>query len=303
MEMQRTYPDLAFRGRRLVPDKPHLANSSRSSSGKAGHTVGRTYSDNSKDAELPKREGRAAAGELPVDSGTGDGGTDRDSAGMSTTNADDDEVSGPLGIPHHSLHITLRAVSQAERDLKHRESQQAAAGNTHTHILFHLFTLQFTLKSICTGAHNKTLTEEEPSSLSTEDEERDLRELAQRMDQLCMQDQPRQPQPRRRGGNRRREESTEGEAEEQRYRKPVMERGPALSHDVTRCSRSSQVDPAVMKEQRRPTVTDCQGCGGAGGGGRRNAGQQEVGVDPQIAATGQAREEEEDEEPPQSFNI
>ncbi|KAG7214381.1 hypothetical protein INR49_023092 [Caranx melampygus] len=291
MEMQRIYPDLAFRGRRLVPDKPHLANSSRSSSGKAGDAAGHSYSDDSKDAELPKRDGRAAAGELSGDSGTGSGDTDRNSGGMSTTNADDDEVSGPPGIPHHSLHITLRAASQAERDLKYRESQQAAA-----------------------GAHNMRPTEEEPSSLSTEDEERDLRELAQRMEQFCVQEQPRQPQPKRRGENRRREESTnkdrrrkerkestEGEAEEQRYRKPVMETGPALSHDVTRCSRSSQADPAVMKEQRQPTVTDCQGCGCGGG----SAGQQEVGVDPQIAARGQGgeEEEEEDEEPPQTFII
>uniref|UniRef100_A0A4W6BMR0 Spermatogenesis-associated protein 2 PUB-like domain-containing protein n=1 Tax=Lates calcarifer TaxID=8187 RepID=A0A4W6BMR0_LATCA len=165
MEMQRTYPDLAFRGRPLVPDKQ--ANSSRSSS-KTVHTASDNYSDDSKAVELPKRDcikGTKAApadskndgskaDEVLGDNGRSSGANDGNSGGNTTpgntTSSSfsnnngsrvDDELSGPQAI---SLHITLRAGHKAEQGLKPGESQptteptawmqqQAPAGNTHTH--------------------------------------------------------------------------------------------------------------------------------------------------------------------------
>ncbi|XP_056250512.1 uncharacterized protein si:ch211-189a15.5 isoform X2 [Seriola aureovittata] len=305
IEMQRTYPDLAFRGRLLLPDKPHPANGSRSSS-KAVLAVGHHYSDDSKDAELSKRDARAAAtavcsnsdgskaGEVLGDSVRSSGCSDRNSGGTSTPanpasssfiNTDDDEFSGPQAI---SLHITLRAGAKAEQDQRPGESQPTAGP-----------------QQAAAGEHNKRPTQPEPSSLTTEDDEEDLRGLAERMGQLRVQEH-KQKELRRRGENRRREDSTnkerrkkdrkvstEGEAEEQKLRKPVMETGPALNHEASRCSGSSQPDPAAMKEQKQSTVTDCESCEGGG-----STGQQEGG-DPGP----EEEEEEEEEEPPQSFVI
>ncbi|XP_071337729.1 uncharacterized protein [Trachinotus anak] len=318
MEMQRTYPDLAFRGRPLVPDKPHQANSCRSSSKAVSHN----YSNDCKAAELPRRDcikGTKAAltaicskhdgskaDEVLGDNDRSSGYNDRNSGGTSTpgntssssfSNTDgsraDDEFSCPQAI---SLHITLRAGAKAEHGLKPGESQPTAGPPA------------WVQQETGAGIQNKSPTQPEPSSLGTEDEEKDLRELAERMGQLSVQEG--KQEPKRKGEVKRREEnsnkerrkkerkvSTEGEADMQTLRKPVMETGPALSHDAGRCTRSSQLDPAVMKEQKQPTVchpsalTDCQSCEGSSG--------QQGGEDPERAAAGRAEEEQ----PAHSFVI
>uniref|UniRef100_A0A3Q3JJG5 Spermatogenesis-associated protein 2 PUB-like domain-containing protein n=1 Tax=Monopterus albus TaxID=43700 RepID=A0A3Q3JJG5_MONAL len=168
MEMQRIYPDLAFRGRPLVSDKPHQANSSRSSS-KDAHTAMGNYGDDGKVAELCKadcikgtkaaatavgsRSDSSKAGDVFCDDGRSRGCNDGsggwstppgNTASSSFSHTDgsrvDEELSGPQAI---SLHITLRAGSKAEPSLKPGECQataeppawtqeQATAGNTHT---------------------------------------------------------------------------------------------------------------------------------------------------------------------------
>uniref|UniRef100_A0A7N8X469 Uncharacterized LOC113131454 n=1 Tax=Mastacembelus armatus TaxID=205130 RepID=A0A7N8X469_9TELE len=155
MEMQITYPDLAFRGRPLIPDKPHSANSSRSTS-KDDHIATDNHSDDGKVAGPPKRDcikGTKAAASTAYRKNDGskddevfvDNGSDYRTSGGTTTlgttatgsfsNGDrsrlDDELNGPQAL---SLHITLRAGSTAGQSLKTGE-QQAAAGDTHTHTL------------------------------------------------------------------------------------------------------------------------------------------------------------------------
>lgn len=156
MEMQMTYPDLAFRGRPLLPDKPHRANSSRSNS-KAVHIVSSSnYIDGSEAADLTKRacitgtktaattirskNDGSKADEVFGDDGRSSDCNDRNSGettdrptaqgdpiSISFSNSDggrvDDELSGPQAI---SLHITLRAGSTAEQSLKQVEPQPTA---------------------------------------------------------------------------------------------------------------------------------------------------------------------------------
>lgn len=56
MEMQMTYPDLAFRGRPLLPDKPHLANTSRKNGKAAQSASTNNYSLDSKASKLYRRD-------------------------------------------------------------------------------------------------------------------------------------------------------------------------------------------------------------------------------------------------------
>lgn len=164
MEMQETYPDLAFRGRPLLRDKPHQTNC------KAVHTDSTNNYSNNQAAELPKRDcikvTKAAAttilsrnygskaGEVSGDDGRSGGCNDRNSGGTtapgeavssSFSNADGSRVHDELSPPQAiSLHITLRAGSTAEQSLKPGEpqptaeppawtQQQTVAGNTVAH--------------------------------------------------------------------------------------------------------------------------------------------------------------------------
>lgn len=347
MEMQRIYPDLAFRGRPLVPDKPHQENSSssRSSSSKGVQTAG----DDSKGAEPHKRDSvkgtRAAASTVgcKADEAFGDNSTScnddfttpgtapqGNTVSSSTDRSRVDELSGPQAI---SLHITLRTGSNAEKSQKPGEpqpiaeplcwtQQQAAAGNTHTGngflASFSHFVLEnecfvacctknkFNINVIFTDALNRSLVKAEPPSLSSVDEEQELRELAQRMGQLQVhetrEEVKRKEEHKKGGENANKEKSkkwrkprTEGEPEEQNLRKPVMETGAALSRDANRRSTSSQYDHAVVKEQKQPnmyhpslvavTAADCEGCKRGGG-----TGQQE-GEDPGRADAARGEEQ------------
>lgn len=158
--------------------------------------------------------------------------------------------------------------------------------------------------TLFTGVQNKTPAKPELSSLGSIDEEKDLRDLAERMGQLCVQE--RKDELNRKGEKKRREEntnqemrkkgrkaSTEGEADEQNLRKPVMETGPAQGTDANRCTRSSQSE----REQRQLTVhhpspltvstADCQSCTGAG-----STGKPQEGEDSERAETGRGEEEQ-----------
>ncbi|XP_044068954.1 uncharacterized protein si:ch211-189a15.5 isoform X2 [Siniperca chuatsi] len=289
MEMQMTYPDLAFRGRPLLPDKPLPANSSRSSS-KADHTAStNNYRDDSKAADLPRRDcikgpkaaattirsknenGGSKADEVFGDDSRNRGGTtapgDTISSSFSSRGGSrvDAELSGPQAI---SLHITLRAESTAEQSLKPGESQPTAEPPSWTHQPTAADTLQ-----------DKRASNPEPPSLSSMDEEQELRELAERMGQLHVQET--KEEVKRKG---ERKASTEGEA--------VMETGPALSYAASRCTRSSQSGPALMKEQKQhpslPTVgtAGCQSCEEGGSAGQQGGG------DTDGAETGPGEEEQ-----------
>ncbi|XP_039994828.1 uncharacterized protein LOC120796267 isoform X2 [Xiphias gladius] len=316
MEMQRTYPDLSFRGRLLVPDKPHQANTSRCSS-KAVHTAIENYSDDNKVSELPKRNcikgtkvastsicsknDGSKADEVLGGNGRSSVCNDRNSGGsmspQNTTSSSfsnndgsrvDDELSGPQAI---SLHITLRAGSKAEKGPKSGESQLTAGPPASMQ------------QQAAAGIQNKRLAKPELPSLSSLDEEQELRELAVRMGQEIKDEVKTKGENKRGEENtnkeRRKKEkkaSTEGEVEEKIPRKPVMETGPAFSHDTSRCDISSQPYPAVMKEQKQPTLchpspltvsaADCQSCKIGG-----STGQQE-GEDTERAGTGQGEEEQ-----------
>lgn len=111
------------------------------------------------------------------------------------------------------------------------------------------------------------------------DEEQELRQLAQRMGQLHVSDTreevKRKDGPKKGGENVNKDKSkkwrkprTEGDAEEQSLRKPVMETGAAPSHEPSRCSRPSHYDHAAVKEQKQvhhPSLVsvapaDCESC-------------------------------------------
>lgn len=131
------------------------------------------------------------------------------------------------------------------------------------------------MRLVNTGLHSL-------SSMDEEQEERELRRLAERMGQLRVKDskQELRGKSERRGEEqtykeRRKKDkkaSTKEGAEESNLRRPVMETVPGLSHVTSGCIESSQSDTAVMKEERLPTVcetsmltfttVDCQSCKG-----------------------------------------
>ncbi|KAM6997221.1 uncharacterized protein LKV04_005948 [Tautogolabrus adspersus] len=151
MEMQMNYPDLSFRGRPLLSDKPHRANSSRSS-GKVVHTVSNNKTtDDSKAADLSKRDSVKGTKSTATTVCKENHGTSADdvfvenvkrsdcnSRSQSQTAAPGDNITssscntdgGRANDKHSHLqaispHITMRAGSTAEQSLKPGESQTA----------------------------------------------------------------------------------------------------------------------------------------------------------------------------------
>ncbi|CAB1450241.1 unnamed protein product [Pleuronectes platessa] len=233
MEMQRTYPDLAFRGRPLVPDKPHRAKRIRSIS-KDIHTDSGHCSDNSKASEIPKRHGikdikatskiicskidGSKADKMLGDEGRSSGFNDN-TPGYTTRricrdtdgNRVDVELSGPQAI---SLQMGLKP------------------GLTPP-----------TVDPPAAGIPKKRLSTPALPSLSSRDEDWELRGLAERMkDQLHVQENNEEvirKEENKRGENTNKERrenerkiSTEGEVEEQNLMKPVVETGPARCYDA-----------------------------------------------------------------------
>nr|XP_046257634.1 uncharacterized protein si:ch211-189a15.5 [Scatophagus argus] len=253
MEMQNTYPDLAFRGRPLLPSKPHRAHACRSSCKAIQTASTNNYSNDIKAAELPTRDCNVAV-TTSIRSKTDAGkaaevfGDDSRSPGFADTDRSrvDDKLSHALPA---SLHITLKAGSTAGQRLKPGEPQPTAE--------------PLTWAQPQTAADKQNKRPDSPG-LSSLTEDQQLRELAESMGHLHVhetKEEWRGKGEHKRGQEntnkeRRRKErktSTEREAEEQNLRRPVMETGPVLSH--ARCSRPSQCDPAVMREQKQPTVS------------------------------------------------
>ncbi|XP_034465369.1 uncharacterized protein LOC117775905 isoform X1 [Hippoglossus hippoglossus] len=218
MEMQRTYPDLAFRGRPLVPDKPHRAKRSRSSS-KVVHTASGHYSDSSKASEIPKRHGIKdinATSKIicsKIDGSKADNmlGDEGRSSSDTDGNRVDVELSGPQAI---SLHMGLKPGESSP-----------------------------TVDPSAADIPKKRLSRPDLPSLSSMDEERELKGLAERMrDQLHVQEtneEVNRKEENKRGENTNKERrenekkiSTEGEVEDPNLMKPVVETGPALSYDA-----------------------------------------------------------------------
>ncbi|KAF3708496.1 Spermatogenesis-associated protein 2 Spermatogenesis-associated protein PD1 [Channa argus] len=301
IEMQRNYPDLAFRGRPLVQDKLQQANSSRSSScSKDVHTA----SDDCRVTEPLKRDnikgtrGATTAFCKKNNSSKADDVLGNNSCGTnpqgSTTSSGtnesgvDDELSGPQAI---SLHITLRTGSKAEKSRKPEEPQTPAEEWMQQ-------------QALADAQNNKP---DLLSSMSSVDDDQDLIDLAERMGQIHVQETKdemnRKEESRRGDENKRKERRKKGrkmraqeESEEHNLRKPVMEIGPAVSHDVSRCTRSSLSVHAVMKQQKQATAShhlplnistaDCESSKGGGG----STGQQE-GEEAGRAETGHGEEE------------
>ncbi|XP_073338181.1 uncharacterized protein [Pagrus major] len=303
MEMQMTYPDLAIRGRPLLPDKPHRANSTRGSN-KAVHTASTSNSsDDSKAAELHRKDSikdtKAAAtttcsknfgsraAEVFGEDGRSSGQTSVPGDAISSNFSNiDDEPSHPQAV---SLHITLRAGSTAEKRLKPGETQPTAEPPARKQ------------KQTTADPQNKRPASPGPPSMSSMDEEQELRELAEKMGQLHVHEakmETKRKEEKERGEESRNKErrkkerkaSTEREGEEQNLRRPVIETGPARSHAARRCNRSSQSDPAVMKEQKKPSpltvsTADRQSCRGGSSG-------QQDGEDTERAEAGRGEEEQ-----------
>ncbi|XP_054455607.1 uncharacterized protein si:ch211-189a15.5 isoform X4 [Anoplopoma fimbria] len=315
MEMQMTYPDLAFRGRPLLPGKPQRGKSSS----KDVHTT--SINDNSGDsqaAEVPKIEcikgTKAAAATIrskydgsKADKVFGDdcrdsGCNDRNSGGPLPENTNSSHISNTDGSRDYafrdpqgnSLHITLRAAFRAEESLKPGEAQPTSEPPA------------LTQHQTVADLQNKRLTNPKLPSMSSTDEVQEQRELADSMYQLHLQDTKKEGERKEENkkeekntnnerSNTEREASTEEEAEEENLGKPAMT-APALGCAASRCTRSSQSDPAVMKEQKQHTVchhstlavstVDCQSCIGG-----ETTEQQEI-EDTAIAETGRGVEEQ-----------
>lgn len=124
------------------------------------------------------------------------------------------------------------------------------------------------------------------------DEEQDLRKLAERMGQPHVQETKEEVKSKeenkreeqntnRERRKKERKASTEGEAEEQNLRKPVMETGPALSHAYSE-KQSTVCHHSLLTVSK----ADSQSCKGGGSPGQRE-GEDTVG-----AETGRGDEEQ-----------
>ncbi|XP_062286187.1 uncharacterized protein si:ch211-189a15.5 [Scomber scombrus] len=282
MEMQMTYDDLAIRGRPVLQDKPHRANSHKSSSKSVHAASTNNNSSDSKAVPPPDRDciksTKPAATTLSskpdgskvcemigknsrssgCNDGSGGGGgisTPANNTSSSFKNSDgsrvDDEDRSPQDI---TLHITLRAGSNAEQSLKPGESQPTAEPPA------------WTQQQAATDLQNKRTTKSRASLSDRHGRGAGaLRELAERMGQLHVQQTQRGGEEKRdnktgeENTNKERRKkgrktSTEEGAEEQSFRKPVMETSPIQSHPASRCTRSFPSDPTVMKEQKQTSV-------------------------------------------------
>ncbi|MEQ2226812.1 hypothetical protein ILYODFUR_031186 [Ilyodon furcidens] len=167
MELQRTYPDLAFRGRPLLPDQPQKAHPTTTGSVADG-------------ANLIKESKAASPTVLSGDDGCNDRNNvgvavPSDTAGLSFKNSDetrvdDDHLSGPQAI---SLHITLRTAPKAESSMKRGKLHPTTESSDDTQ-----------QKS---SSENVMDDKPESPSLSSTDEEQQLRALAESMGQPSVQ--------------------------------------------------------------------------------------------------------------------
>ncbi|XP_004572110.1 uncharacterized protein LOC101475637 [Maylandia zebra] len=225
MEMQRTYPDLAIRGRPLLPDKPHKVCSSTKAVSAADlpktdcsenpctavAPVLTTNDDSKAQQSLDgSRRGRNSGGA----SAPGDTGSDTHRSRV------DDELSGPKAI---SLHITLRAGATAQPPTQHD-----------------------------TGTQDESPVKSELSSLSSVDEEeQELRGLVEWMGQVQENEHE---TTRKEGDNtnqdrRKQIRKANTETKKRSLRKPVVGKASALSHDDGTHTSPQQCDATVTNQQ------------------------------------------------------
>uniref|UniRef100_UPI003AAA6775 uncharacterized protein n=1 Tax=Centroberyx gerrardi TaxID=166262 RepID=UPI003AAA6775 len=281
LEMQTNYPDLAIRGRPLLQDKTQRASSSRNSisahsvttnndatDSKAGSLANSDYSkstkaataavgsksDRSKAGDIFGGEGRSSSSSnsssssVCSDSKSISGTTTRGSSTHSSSSSSDgsradDDLSGPQAI---SMHITLRAGTRPDQTPKPGEPQPTAEPPARTD------------RQAAAGLQNIALAKVEPPSLSCMEEEQELKELAERMGQLHVQE-AREDRRRKEEEKTRCEESKNKEKRRKKEREPKEEeeqKQPILCH------------PSPLTDCNIP---DCQSCAGGAGTERREA--------------------------------
>lgn len=127
MEMQRTYPDLAFRGRRLVSDTPNQASVSRSASSIAAYTGSEDNKDENKVSELSKSKSFSGLRALP----TTEGGKHEGSKVEGAAAADYSRIGShdDANAMTPTLHITLRA-GVTQQDQENQDHENLKPGDT-----------------------------------------------------------------------------------------------------------------------------------------------------------------------------
>uniref|UniRef100_A0A3Q2QJQ6 Uncharacterized LOC105916049 n=1 Tax=Fundulus heteroclitus TaxID=8078 RepID=A0A3Q2QJQ6_FUNHE len=172
IELQMTYPDLAFRGRPLLPDQPHKAQPTMTSTAADGSSA---LSETNVTREATAASPRAFGGDDGCNDRIGVGVTGpSDTSKLSfrdsdESRVDDDPLSGPPAI---SLVITPRAGPR-EASMKRGRAHPIAASSDETQ-----------QKS---SRENVMADKPESPSLSST-EEQQLRALAERMGQLSVQE-------------------------------------------------------------------------------------------------------------------
>ncbi|XP_041645699.1 uncharacterized protein LOC121511172 isoform X2 [Cheilinus undulatus] len=221
MEMQMNYPDLVFRGRPLLADKPHRANSR--SSVKAAHTSNIT-TDESKAADLPRRDSvkspRAAAQTESYDEWRVD-----------DVFVHDVKHSGYTGRNRGQTADSGVSVSRLSN------SDGGKADNEH----LHGSTAEQSLNPGESAAEAPTWTQQaaaDPPSLSSKNRDEDVREH-EGSNQFSSR--ARQKKPRGLSGRKVRVEGN------------VVETGP-ISHVAAGCSSSSEPDPDAMTAQKKSSM-------------------------------------------------
>ncbi|XP_014907674.1 uncharacterized protein LOC106959549 isoform X1 [Poecilia latipinna] len=165
MELQWQYPDLAFRGRPLLPDQPPKA------------TAAMTGGVPDSTSVLPKTNLTKEDRDVSPSVSTGDDGWNDSSCFRNSDESrahddddGDDDLSGPQAI---SLHITLRTGGKAQAGKKRGRVQPTSETSDDA--------------QKTPSLENVVADKPESSSLSSIDEEQQLRALAERMGQLSVQ--------------------------------------------------------------------------------------------------------------------
>ncbi|XP_037530386.1 uncharacterized protein LOC119407636 [Nematolebias whitei] len=250
MELQETYSDLSFRGRPLVSEqlpRVHGAASSRKVA-----AVSKTDSIKGSKAAAPTLLSRddLSKADKPVDassttSESTDENNERTTAPSNTSTSDENrvhELSGPQAI---SLYITQRTGPKEPR-LKYEKTSSTEEFPARTQPQFE-------------GENMRVAKQQEFQSLSSVEEEQELRELSEKMGHLCVRENKvdvkrtkENPKGEEREEQRQRERKNfERGAVKPNVRLQEMEGGEVFSHEPSRYTESSQPDWKLRREQKR----------------------------------------------------
>ncbi|XP_069030750.1 uncharacterized protein [Embiotoca jacksoni] len=236
MEMQQTYPDLAFRGRPLLTDKPRRAHSGSKAI--------------CPDRDSGRRSRAADSDATCVDS---EGGLVADGTGG--TEPPGDELSGP----QWSLHITLRAGPQTEQSLKPGETQTTTESPA--------WSLQ---------QHEGVAKAETPSQSSMEEDQdlRALAErMSQVSVETQDKDEVKRKQDKRGDENTGKDRRKKLKKSNTETDPALSQEARRRTRSSTRSSTREQQQPAECQTDRPP---DRQGCRGDGSRGQQEGGQPEA---------------------------